>query len=76
LAIARSIVVDKHGGNITFTSAVGKGTTFFVRLPLGNGATWEENNAAPRSAHTEGRDPVLQGSLDQSGNQVPAKTGS
>jgi signal transduction histidine kinase len=34
LAIARSIVVDKHGGTLTFESEVGKGTTFFVRLPL------------------------------------------
>jgi signal transduction histidine kinase len=33
-AIARSIVVDKHGGTLTFESEVGKGTTFFVRLPL------------------------------------------
>lgn len=33
LAIARN-VVDKHGGRITFESEVGKGTTFFVRLPI------------------------------------------
>jgi len=35
LAIARSIVVDKHGGSLTFDSDVGKGTTFTVRLPIG-----------------------------------------
>jgi two-component system, NtrC family, sensor kinase len=35
LAIARSIVVDKHGGSLAFESEVGKGTTFFVRLPTG-----------------------------------------
>ncbi len=34
LAIARSVVVDRHGGSLTFTSEVGKGTTFYVRLPL------------------------------------------
>jgi two-component system NtrC family sensor kinase len=34
LPIARSIVVDKHGGSLTFQSEVGKGTTFIVRLPL------------------------------------------
>ena len=33
LAIARSIVVDKHGGTLGFTSEVGKGTTFTVVLP-------------------------------------------
>jgi PAS domain S-box-containing protein len=34
LAIARSVVVDKHGGSISFESEVGRGTTFVVRLPL------------------------------------------
>jgi two-component system, NtrC family, sensor kinase len=33
LAIARS-VVNQHGGTLTFSSEVGKGTTFYVRLPL------------------------------------------
>jgi signal transduction histidine kinase len=34
LAIARSIVVDKHGGSLTFESEEGKGTTFAIRLPV------------------------------------------
>lgn len=34
LAIARSIVVDKHGGSLTFDSQPGQGTTFFIRLPV------------------------------------------
>jgi signal transduction histidine kinase len=33
LAIARSVVVDKHGGSIHFETEEGKGTTFVVRLP-------------------------------------------
>ncbi len=33
LAIARSVIVDKHGGSLTFESEVGQGTTFVVRLP-------------------------------------------
>ncbi|MGD0799691.1 MAG: PAS domain S-box protein [Terracidiphilus sp.] len=33
LTIARSIVVDKHGGTIHFESEEGKGTTFIIRLP-------------------------------------------
>jgi len=33
LAIARS-VVERHKGNLTFESQVGKGTTFYVRLPI------------------------------------------
>jgi two-component system NtrC family sensor kinase len=34
LAIAHSVVVDKHGGNIQLESEVGKGSTFIIRLPL------------------------------------------
>jgi two-component system, NtrC family, sensor kinase len=34
LAIARSIVVDKHGGELTFMTEMGRGTTFTIRLPL------------------------------------------
>jgi signal transduction histidine kinase len=34
LAISRSVVVDKHGGTITFDSEVGKGTCFVIKLPL------------------------------------------
>jgi len=34
LALARAIVVDRHGGSLTFETEVGKGTTFYVRLPL------------------------------------------
>lgn len=33
LAIARSVVVDKHGGTLSFETEVGRGTTFIVRLP-------------------------------------------
>jgi PAS domain S-box-containing protein len=34
LAIARSMVVNRHKGSLTFESEVGKGTTFYIRLPL------------------------------------------
>jgi signal transduction histidine kinase len=34
LAIARSIVVNKHSGSLTFEGEVGKGTTFTIRLPI------------------------------------------
>ena len=33
LAIARSVIVDKHGGTIHFETEEGNGTTFIIRLP-------------------------------------------
>lgn len=36
LAIARSVVVDKHDGEIEVATKVGKGTRFTIRLPLGD----------------------------------------
>ncbi|MCK4358790.1 MAG: PAS domain S-box protein [Candidatus Cloacimonetes bacterium] len=36
LAICHNYVVKKHNGTITFETAVGKGTTFIIRLPIGN----------------------------------------
>ncbi len=34
LAISRQIVVDKHGGDLSCRSSIGKGTTFLITLPL------------------------------------------
>ncbi len=34
LAIAHSVVVERHGGSLTFTSEIGKGTTFHICLPI------------------------------------------
>jgi signal transduction histidine kinase len=34
LAIARSVIVDKHGGTLRFETEVGRGTTFYIRLPI------------------------------------------
>jgi signal transduction histidine kinase len=45
LALARAIVVEKHGGNLTFESEVGKGSTFYIRIPI-NGTANERAEAA------------------------------
>jgi signal transduction histidine kinase/HAMP domain-containing protein len=45
LAIARSIIVKKHGGTLHFDTEAGKGTTFFIRLPVA-GIEPAENQAA------------------------------
>ena len=34
LSIARTVVVKDHGGTLDFVTELGKGTTFYVRLPL------------------------------------------
>jgi signal transduction histidine kinase len=35
LAIARSVIVDKHGGTLELVSEIGKGATFIIGLPIG-----------------------------------------
>lgn len=37
LALARSVIVDRHKGTLTFETEVGRGTTFIIRLPLPHG---------------------------------------
>ncbi|MCK5119805.1 MAG: HAMP domain-containing histidine kinase, partial [Candidatus Latescibacteria bacterium] len=39
LAIAHNVVVEKHGGTITFETETGKGTTFVIRLPIEDKST-------------------------------------
>jgi two-component system, NtrC family, sensor kinase len=34
LAMARNVIVNKHGGTLRFESECGRGTTFFIRLPI------------------------------------------
>lgn len=34
LSIARAAVVTRHGGTLSFETEVGRGTTFFVRIPV------------------------------------------
>jgi len=34
LAIARSVVVEKHGGRLTFDTVPGAGSQFYIRLPI------------------------------------------
>ncbi len=46
LAIARSVIVDKHGGDLTVETEVGVGTTFHLRLPL-------EGKAATAAPHAQ-----------------------
>ncbi|HEY0477799.1 MAG TPA: AAA family ATPase [Kofleriaceae bacterium] len=36
LAIVRSVVIDRHHGALRFDTAIGAGTTFYLRLPIGD----------------------------------------
>jgi signal transduction histidine kinase len=49
LAIARSIVVGKHGGTMTFETKLGHGTTFCVRIPV-NGIISNQRSAPVQEA--------------------------
>ena len=47
LAIAHTVIVKKHGGTLRFDTECGKGTTFFIRLPItASSAEGEEQVAA------------------------------
>jgi len=39
LALARTAIVDRHGGSLAFETQLGAGTTFVVRLPVHGPAT-------------------------------------
>ncbi|HEY4015671.1 MAG TPA: PAS domain-containing protein [Polyangiaceae bacterium] len=49
LAIAWSVINEKHGGELTFETHVGAGTTFFIRLPIGGKPATEHAGAAATS---------------------------
>lgn len=34
LAISHDVITEKHGGSVSFTTALGKGTNFIIRLPV------------------------------------------
>lgn len=44
LTITHSIIVEKHGGTITFDTSLGKGTAFIIRLPIFEVDTQKENS--------------------------------
>ncbi|MDF3071226.1 MAG: histidine kinase, gyrase and HSP90-like ATPase family protein [Polyangiaceae bacterium] len=56
LSIARSVVVERHGGSIRFESTPGAGTCFFVRLPTAaaSGEAVERGVSMPPLALTVG----------------------
>lgn len=63
LAIAHSIVVEKHGGSLTFKSEVGKGTTFCMLLPIEEKAS--SHTTLSKTGKTEPRPSVAATAQDQ-----------
>ena len=47
LSIAHHVVVEKHGGTITFETEVGQGTTFIICLPLTSEEVQERERIVP-----------------------------
>lgn len=45
LTLARNVIVDRHGGTLTFETEPGCGTTFIVRLPLAPKTTSQQEAA-------------------------------
>jgi signal transduction histidine kinase len=60
LPIARSVIVDKHKGQLTFESEVGKGTCFFIRLPL-RPATSADNESRRGVGQADGKRELAHG---------------
>jgi len=58
LAIARNVIVDKHGGAVTVESEVNKGTTFRIRIPIDDPKDLEPRDSSEReeSQGTDGND--------------------
>jgi PAS domain S-box-containing protein len=52
LAIAYSVVTEKHGGTITFETEMGEGTTFIIRLPVEREQATAEETSDREAAHS------------------------
>jgi len=57
LALARTVVVNDHGGTLDFTSTPGHGTTFTVRLPVAGHTRPSPRPPATSAARTTGSRP-------------------
>jgi len=49
LSIARTIIVEGHGGSLTFESEQGVGTTFRVELPVAGVSTQSADTHSPET---------------------------
>ena len=58
LAIARAVVVEKHRGTLHFETEVGKGTAFFVRIPVTAQPEGDGLDAPAADPHASSMPPV------------------
>jgi PAS domain S-box-containing protein len=54
LFIARAIIEDQHGGELSFETRIGAGTTFFIRLPIAGARSKVRSRSAPPSRSSSG----------------------
>jgi PAS domain S-box-containing protein len=52
LAMVYGSIVNQHGGNVTFETETGRGTTFIIRLPLKPGVVPRTESPPPREIST------------------------
>jgi PAS domain S-box-containing protein len=52
LAMVYGSIVNQHGGNVTFETETGRGTTFIIRLPLKLGVVPRTESPPPREIST------------------------
>jgi two-component system NtrC family sensor kinase len=50
LTLAHSVIVKKHQGDLRFETETGKGTSFIIRLPLGEAAQNKDNQTGGKKA--------------------------
>src|SRR4029079_13241510 len=55
LAIARSVIVEKHGGRLTFDSQLGAGSQFYIRLPIAGRDVTSSGASQPEAPAPAGR---------------------
>ncbi len=57
LALAHSVIVQRHGGQITFDVQEGIGTTFTIHLPLDENSPASASVSTPASSHLKPTEP-------------------
>jgi signal transduction histidine kinase len=58
LALAHAVVVEKHGGTLTFNTTMGQGTTFYIRIPVDGIETPTPDSAVSSAMNSAAGEPM------------------